>query len=507
MKWLVNKVLKQYLSVRMKRIEHYIEHPEEVQERWLRSLIDAAQSTEFGRRYGFSEIRDAEEFARRVPVHDYEKLKGDINRMMHGEQDVLWPGEINWYSKSSGTTSDKSKYIPVPYANMYDCHIAGSWDSLAMLYNNKPDMEIFRRKNLVMSGSFESLIDYPKTNYGDVSAVLTYHMPAIARPFYTPDLEVVLQSNFEDKIEQVAEITSKEDDVVMFGGVPTWIIVLFRLILEKTGKKNMLEVWPHLQAYMHGGVGFEPYRQTFRELIPSDDFVYQEIYNASEGYFGAQLDLDRNDMLLFTDNGVFYEFVPMEEWEKEHPKTVTLSDVELGKDYAIMISCNNGLWRYQPGDTVVFTRKYPHCFQISGRTKQFINAFGEEVMVGDADKALAETCRQMNAVVSEYTAAPVYFGSGKSKGGHEWIVEFEKEPADLERFNDLLDQTLQRINSDYEAKRFKGLALERLLLRAVPKGTFHRWMRARGKFGNQNKVPRLANHRKFVEEVVQYVEG
>lgn len=506
MKWLVNKVLKQYLSVRMKRIEHYMQHPEEAQERWLRSLLATAQQTEFGRKYGFSEIKTQEEFAARVPVHDYDKLKGDINRMMHGESDVLWPGEINWYSKSSGTTSDKSKFIPVPQANMYGCHIAGSWDSLAILYHNKPDMEIFRRKNLVMSGSFETLKDYPKTRFGDVSALLTYHMPAIGRSFYTPDLEVVLQSNFEKKIEEVAEITSKEDDVVMFGGVPTWIIVLFRLILEKTGKQNMLEVWPHLQAYMHGGVGFEPYRQTFKELIPSDDFVYQEIYNASEGYFGSQIDFEHNDMLLLTDNGVFYEFVPMEEWEKDHPTTVTLPDVELGKDYAILISANNGLWRYQTGDTVVFTRKYPHCFQISGRTKQFINAFGEEVMVGDADKALAETCRQMDAVVSEYTAAPIYFGRGKTKGGHEWIVEFEKEPADMERFNTLLDETLQKINSDYEAKRFKGLALERLLLRVVPKGTFHRWMRARGKFGNQNKVPRLANHRKFVEEVVRYTQ-
>jgi hypothetical protein len=293
------------------------------------------------------------------------------------------------------------------------------------------------------------------------------------------------------------------DDIVMFGGVPTWLIVLFRLILEKTGKKNMLEVWPHLQAYMHGGVGFEPYRQTFRELIPSDDFAYQEIYNASEGYFGAQCDLGIKDMLLLADNGVFYEFIPIEEWDKEHPRTVLLSDVEIGKNYAVLISANNGLWRYQPGDTVVFTRKQPFCFQISGRTKQFINAFGEEVMVGDTDKALAETCRQMNAVVNEYTAAPVYFAGNAGKGGHEWIIEFEKEPADLERFNQVLDETLQRINSDYEAKRFKGMALECLRLHPVPKGTFMRWMRKRGKFGNQNKVPRLANHRQYVEEVLE----
>ena len=506
MKRLVNKVLKQYLAHRMKRIERYMLKPEEAQERWLRKLLDTARHTEFGRQYNFGALKNADDFSRVVPVHDYDGLKGSIARMMRGERDVLWPGEVNWYSKSSGTTSDKSKFIPVPPSNLYGCHIAGSWDSLALLYHNRPDMEIFRRKNLVMSGAFETFKEYPKTRFGDVSAVLTYHMPAIARSFYTPDVEVVLQSDFETKIAQVAEITSKEDDVVMFGGVPTWIIVLFRMILEKTGKQNMLEVWPHLQAYMHGGVGFEPYRQTFEELIPDANFAYQEIYNASEGYFGAQCDLAQHDMLLLMDNGVYYEFVPVGEWEKDHPKTVHLADVELGKLYAILISSNNGLWRYQPGDTIEFTRKYPHCFQITGRTKQFINAFGEEVMIGDTDKALAETCRRTDAVVSEYTAAPVYFSAGRKKGGHEWVIEFEKEPADLEQFNQLLDETLQKINSDYEAKRFKGLALQRLLLRAVPKGTFHRWMRARGKFGNQNKVPRLANHRKFVEDVLHYVE-
>lgn len=500
--------MKQYLALRMRRVERYMQHPQEVQERWLRKLVSTARDTEFGRTHGFSNIRTAEDFAREVPVHDYEKIKGDIRRMMLGERDVLWPGEVNWYSKSSGTTSDKSKYIPVPYANMYGCHMAGSWDSLALLYHNRPDMRIFEGHNLVMSGSFQSLAERPKTRYGDVSAVLTYHMPNwVARLFYTPDLDTVLKSNFEEKIARIAEITSKQKDIVMFGGVPTWIIVLFRMILEKTGKQNMLEVWPSLQAYMHGGVGFEPYRQTFRELVPSDNFAYQEIYNASEGYFGAQCDLSQPDMLLMTDNGVFYEFVPMEEWDKDHPKTVMLPDVEIGQDYAIIISSNNGLWRYQPGDTVVFTRKYPHCFQISGRTKQFINAFGEEVMVGDTDKALAEACRQTDAAVAEYTAAPVYFSGDRGRGGHEWVVEFDKEPTDLEQFNQLLDESLQRINSDYEAKRFKGMALDRLRLRPVPKGTFHRWMRARGKFGNQNKVPRLANHRKFVEEVLQYVEA
>lgn len=504
MNWLVNELAKQYLRLRMRRIERYMKRPEEPQERWLQRLLDTARNTEIGRRYDFASIRNAEQYAQRVPTHDYEQLKEAIARMMHGERNVLWPGEVNWYSKSSGTTSEKSKYIPVPMSNLYGCHFASSWDSLALLHSNKPDLEIFRRKNLMMAGSFQSLEEYPKTRFGDVSSLLTYHMPTLGRLCYTPDFDTMLLPNFEEKIQRIADITSRRDDIAMFGGVPTWLIVLFRLILEKTGKSNILEVWPHLQAYMHGGVGFEPYRETFKALIPSPDFVYQEIYNASEGYFGAQCDLSKNDMLLFADNAVFYEFVPVEEWENQHPKTVLLADVEVGKNYAIVISSNNGLWRYLPGDTLMFTRKYPHCFQITGRTKQFINAFGEEVMVGDTDKALAETCRQMNAVVSEYTAAPVYFSGEQGKGGHEWVVEFEKEPTDLEIFNEMLDQTLQRINSDYEAKRFKGMALQRLHLRIVPRGTFMRWMRARGKFGGQNKVPRLANHRGFVEEIMRF---
>lgn len=504
MKWLANEIIKQYMRMRMRRIERYMKRPEEPQERWLQRLLDTARNTEFGREYDFAGIRNAAEFARRVPAQDYERVRNQIGRMMRGEKNVLWPGQVLWYSKSSGTTSDKSKYIPVPMSNLYGCHYAGSWDSLTLLYHNKPDMEVFRRKNLVLSGSFQQLDEYPKTRFGDISSLMTHHMPVVGRAFHTPDFKTALMSNFEEKLQRVADHCCRRDDIVMFGGVPTWIIVLFRLILEKTGKSNMLEVWPHLQAYMHGGVGFDPYRDTFKALIPDNSFVYQEIYNASEGYFGAQCDPGKKDMLLFADNGVFYEFVPTEEWDKEHPNTVLLADVEIGKNYAIMISSNNGLWRYLPGDTVMFTRKHPHCFQITGRTKQYINAFGEEVMVGDTDKAVAEACRQLNAVVSEYTAAPVYFAGDKGRGGHEWIVEFEREPPDMERFNDVLDETLQRINSDYEAKRFKSIALQRLHLHAVPRGTFHRWMRARGKFGSQNKVPRLANHRNFVEDIMRY---
>ncbi len=501
---LFNLAVKHYLSRRMKRIEAYMTNPEEAQERWLHHLLDRARDTEQGRRWGFADIRTHEQFARAVPAQDYDAVKGDIARMMRGEQNVLWPNEINWYSKSSGTTSDKSKFIPVPYGNIFNCHMAGAWDCVTLLYANKPDMQAFHYKHLAVPGSYQHLPEYPKTCFGDVSAILVEHMPTIGRILFTPDTATSLMPNFEDKLQRIAEITSKQDDICLFGGVPTWLIVLFRMILEKTGKQNMLEVWPHLQAYMHGGVGFDPYRDTFRELIPSHDFAYQEVYNASEGFFGAQCDLKQNDLLLLADNGVFYEFIPTSEWDKEHPKTVLLPDVKIGENYALMISANNGLFRYMLGDTITFTRRYPFCFRITGRTKQFINAFGEEVMVGDADKALVDACRQMNATVTEYTAGPVYFSAEKQRGGHEWVVEFEKEPADLERFKQVLDESLQRINSDYEAKRYKGMALDRLRLIPVPKGTFIRWMRARGKFGNQNKVPRLANHRQYVEELIRF---
>lgn len=504
MKWLVNEFMKLTLKHHFQRVQEYMKNPGAPQEKWFHSLLETAKNTEFGRQYGFDEIKTFRQFTERVPVHEYDDLRDRIVRMMHGERDVLWPGEINWYSKSSGTTSDKSKFIPVPDANLEECHLQGSWDALSIMYDQRPDLEIFRHKNLLMPGSFVSLPDYPQTKYGDVSAVLTHHMPMVARWFYTPDFETALLSSFEEKIKRVALTCSQRDDIVMFGGVPTWLIVLFRQILELTGKSNMLEVWPRLQAYMHGGVGFAPYRQTFRELIPSDTFIYQETYNASEGFFGTQCDFGHDDMLLLADNGVFYEFVPMDEWGKTHPKTISLADVEVGKNYAILISANNGLWRYQPGDTVIFSRLYPHCFRISGRTKQFINAFGEEVMIGDTDKAVARTCEAMDAVVAEYTVGPVYFdGDRSSRGGHEWVVEFDKPPADLDRFASLLDTNLQQINSDYEAKRYLDLALSPLRLRTVPKGTFVRWMRDRGRMGSQGKVPRLANHRDYIDGVLK----
>ncbi|NRA50656.1 MAG: GH3 auxin-responsive promoter family protein, partial [Phaeodactylibacter sp.] len=362
----------------------------------------------------------------------------------------------------------------------------------------------FECKSMIMGGSLFPFEPFPKTTYGDVSAIMIQNMPAVGRPFFTPDFKTALLHDWEVKLEKLAQIGANEPEMVMIGGVPTWTVVLFRRILELTGKHNMLEVWPKFQGYIHGGVSFTPYRKQFEAFFPSDEISYQEIYNASEGYFAAQDDFSRDDMLLLLNNGVYYEFLPMSEWHKPNPIAVPLHEVQVGKNYALVITTNAGLWRYTPGDTVTFTSTTPYRIKITGRTKQFVNAFGEEVMVENTDQALHVACQQTGAIVSEYTVAPVYF-EGNSKGGHQWLVEFEKEPADESKFVRLLDLALQSANSDYEAKRSKNLALEELQLHTLPPGTFHDWMRSKGKFGGQHKVPRLANHRKYVEEILNYL--
>ncbi len=354
-----------------------------------------------------------------------------------------------------------------------------------------------------MGGSLEAFAPYPTTIIGDVSAIMLQNMPSAGRPFYAPDFDTALMSNWDEKIERMAHILSKEN-MTLLAGVPTWTILLLRRILELTKKNNLLEVWKNVETYVHGGVSFEPYRTQFEQLLPSKNIYYQEIYNASEGFFAAQDDFSANDMLLLLDNGIFYELLPVSEWEKPNPQAVPLEAARTGENYALVITTNSGLWRYVPGDTVQFTSTKPYRIQLTGRTKQFVNAFGEEVMVANTDRALAETCQQTQTAVAEYTVAPIYF-SASGKAGHEWLVEFEHPPTDLETFQNLLDSNLQRANSDYEAKRFKNIALERLRLRVLPSGTFHHWLRSKGKFGGQHKVPRLANHRQYVDEILGLV--
>lgn len=498
MRRVVNKIVKQYLDYRYRRIERMRHKPYQAQDQWFTKLIQMAKDTEYGKRYGFSDIRSYQDFARQVPVVSYEDIMPEIKKMMHGQKDVLWPGYVKWYSKSSGTTSEKSKFIPVPSQNLRQCHIQGSWDSMSVLYHHRPDAQNFAKKSLVMGGSVSRFDPYPKTRIGDVSAVMLYNMPVIGRPFYTPDFETALLDDWEEKIERMTNIT-RHEDVVMIGGVPTWTVVLINRILEKTGKDNMLEVWPNAMAYLHGGVGFDPYREQFKKYFPDKNFIYQEIYNASEGFIGIQDDQSVNSLLLLSDNAMFFEFENMRNGE-----VVPLEGVQPGINYSLIMSTNSGLWRYRIGDTVTFDSVLPHRFKITGRTQQYINVFGEEVMIANTDQALAKTCIEMDAKAEEYTVAPIFMDD-QNKGGHEWIIEFSDMPSDLKKFARVLDLNLQKLNTDYQAKRSHSLALQELQLTTVAPGTFHKWMRSRGKYGGQHKVPRLSNSRKYVDQILSYV--
>ena len=506
MKNWTNSLFSAYYKQRYRQITRMIEHPHELQAAVFQDLISSARRTKWGKQFDYASINSPSEFAQRVPLQDYEDLKPYINRMMHGEPNVLWKGKVNWFSKSSGTTNDKSKYIPVSKENFRKCHIKGTWDTMTLFYHHYPESKIFGGKNFLLGGTHDPFPAYPESRIGDVSALMIEHMPIVAKPFFVPAFEIALLKDYEKKIELLAQTAiadNARDQITMIGGVPTWVIVLFRRILEITGKSNMLEVWPNFECYIHGGVSFEPYREQLQHFFPSPKVAYHEVYNASEGYLAVQLDKENEGMLLLLDNGVYYEFLPMEEWGKKDAQTIPLEAVEVGKNYALVISTNGGLWRYMIGDTVSFTSTYPYRIKITGRTQQFINTFGEEVMVSNTDKALAKTCSALNASVVEYTVAPIYF-SGTEKGGHEWLIEFEKAPTDLDLFTNLLDENLQKINSDYEAKRYKNMALNRLQVHSLAKDTFLNWLRHKGKYHNQSKIPRLANHRNYVEDILSF---
>lgn len=501
-KW-INQGFKLYYDYLHNRTLSYLSNPELTQRNLLNELIQSARSTEWGRTHQYDKIKSPEAFREQVALQDYESLKPFINRMMHGEKDVLWNGQVFLYSKSSGTTSDKSKFIPVSRQNLRKCHTRGSWQAMMWFYHNRPDARQFECKSLVMGGSSYPFPSYPKTIIGDVSAHMIQRMPSIGKPFYTPDFKTALMADWEEKIERMAIICSKEQNMVTIGGVPTWTIILLRRILELTGRDNMMEVWPNFQGYIHGGVSFLPYKEQFQQLFPSENVSYQEIYNASEGFFAIQNNFLDEGMLLLINNGVFYEFIPIEEWSKKTPKTVFLHEVEPHKQYAMVISTNSGLWRYQLGDSIMFTSVNPHKIKITGRTKQFVNTFGEEVMVENTDKALAKTCQEFGVTVTEYTVAPIYLEAG-NKGGHEWLIEFETPPGNLADFSKRLDKHLQSFNSDYEAKRYKDIALQPLVVHLLPSGTFYNWLRKKGRIGGQHKVPRLFNSRKYLEDIIDF---
>jgi hypothetical protein len=502
---LINSVVSWVMKKRIHQIELFLKYPCDVQVELLKKLLLAAKDTEWGKLYDYKNILSKSDFRQRVPVSDYESLKPYITRLMKGEQNLLWNSETKWFAKSSGTTNDKSKFIPVSAEAMEECHFKGGKDLLSIYCNNNPETTIFDGKGLMLGGSHQISDFNNESYYGDLSAIIIQNLPWWVQFLRTPNLSIALMDEWESKIEKMAEVTMIED-VTNISGVPSWTLLLLKRILEKTGKSNIKEVWPNLELFAHGGVSFIPYREQYKKLIPYEKMNYLETYNASEGFFGIQDRNNADDMLLMLDYGIYYEFIPSDDFDKDNPSTLTLDEVETGKNYALVISTNAGLWRYKIGDTISFTSLKPHRIKVTGRTKNFINACGEELIVDNVEKALAIACDKSGAQIREYTAAPVYVTDNEN-AAHEWLIEFEVAPSRLEYFIEVLDNALKSINSDYEAKRYQNLVLQLPVIRAVPEGTFYNWMKSKGKLGGQHKVPRLANNRYYIDEILKIMNS
>lgn len=497
----INSIINWVNYKRIYQIDLFRKHPHEVQREVLFGLLNAASNTEIGLKYKFSGISSEKQFRDQVPVQTYDDVKPIVERMMLGEKNLLWPGETKWFAKSSGTTHDKSKFIPVSKDSLEGVHFRGGRDVLAIYLQNYPDSGVLSGKSLTLGGSHKVSNYNNNCYYGDLSAIIIENIPFWTDFYRTPSTEISLIEEFEEKIEKIIE-HSLDENVTSFAGVPSWYLVLLKRVLEVTGKSNILEVWPNLEVFTHGGVRFDPYREQYKALIPSDTMHYMETYNASEGFFGIQDEPDKKDMLLMLDYGIYYEFIPMDEFRYDNPNVITLQEIEIGKNYAMVISTNGGLWRYIIGDTISFTSKYPYKFVITGRTKHFINAFGEELIIDNAENAFRIACERTGAIISEYSGAPIYMGE-KQKGAHEWVIEFEKMPDDLDHFISLFDGALKTINSDYEAKRHKNLSLEMPHVVVGKRGLFYEWMKQRGKVGGQNKIPRLSNDRQYIDQLIE----
>lgn len=500
---IISPAIKGFMKLRLSAIDNFMHNPVDTQQQVFNHLIGSAQFTEYGKKYGFDKVNSIIDYKRQVPINDYDTLKPYIQRILEGEQNILWPSPINWFAKSSGTTSDKSKFIPISKESLDDNHYKGGKDVLTLYLKQFPDSKMMSGKCLTIGGSHQINQLNADSFFGDLSAVMLQNMPLYAQVIRTPDLSIALMDEWEQKIEMMAHTTIQEN-VTYIAGVPTWTIVLIKRILEISGAQNLHEVWPNLELYIHGGVSFKPYKKQFEAFIPSADMHYYETYNASEGFFAAQDHTDADGMLLFLNHGIYYEFMPMDEYGKENPRTLTLKEVELNKNYALILNTNCGLWRYLVGDTIQFTSLNPFRIKVTGRLKHFINAFGEEVIVDNSDHAIAEACKQTGAIVNDYTAAPVYM-TGVTNGAHEWIIEFENLPCPIDVFTTAMDKALQKVNSDYEAKRQKNIALRMPIVHVMPKGGFNRWLRDKGKLGGQHKVPRLSNERHYLEEILPYV--
>ena len=494
---IVNKL---YFQPRRRELERYINKGEEMQHEILQYLVKRGKDTEYGRKYLFSTINNYNDFAQNIPLNTYEELKGYIDRMRHGERNILWPGQVKWYAKSSGTTNDKSKFIPITHEGLQNVHYQGGKDVLAYYLSNNPNSKLFSGKGLILGGSHSPNYNFSNSLVGDLSAILIENINPLANLVRVPSKEVALLSDFEVKRDRMAkEVISQ--NVTNISGVPSWMLSVLLRVMELSGKKHLQEVWQNLEVFFHGGISFTPYREQYEQLISKQDMQYMETYNASEGFFGIQDDLTDKSMSLMLDYGVYYEFLPMDEFESEKPNIVPLEGVEIGRNYAIIISTVCGLWRYEIGDTIQFTSVRPYKFVITGRTKYFINAFGEELIMDNAEKGIEAACKATGAQISDYTAAPIFMDSN-AKCRHQWLIEFTKMPDSISDFERILDSKLQEINSDYEAKRFHDVTLQQLEVVVARKNLFNDWLKLKGKLGGQHKIPRLSNSRKNIDQML-----
>ena len=494
------KLVNCFQKNKKKSISKYENQTEELQSKVLQKLIRQTIHTEWGQTHGFAQVNDYNSFTKTSPINTYEELKGYIDRMRRGEKDVLWSGKVRWYAKSSGTTNDKSKFIPVSKECLQDTHYRGGTDAVALYLGQNPRSRMFDGKALILGGSHSPNYNLPHSLVGDLSAILIENVSPFVNHFRIPSKEIALLGDFEEKREKIARAAIREN-VTNLSGVPSWMLSVLTRVMDISGKTHLEDVWPGIEVFFHGGVSFTPYREQYRQLITQPGMHYMETYNASEGFFGLQTDLQDRAMLLMIDYGIFYEFIPMDEIDRETPNVVPLWGVETGKNYAVVISTSAGLWRYMIGDTVKFTQKNPYKFIITGRTKFFINAFGEELIVDNAENGLKAACEATSAQIREYTAAPVYMDAhGKCR--HQWLIEFAKEPESLTDFAHILDLKLQEINSDYEAKRYKDITLQHLEIISARKHLFDDWLKSKGKLGGQHKIPRLSNTRTYIDEML-----
>ena len=495
----VSSILSWFLKKRKHQLDLFVKYPVEVQNELLLNLLKTARNTEVGKSHGFRKISSYDEFSSLVPIQKYESIESMLERTRRGEQNIFWPSQIKWFAKSSGTTTANSKYIPVSDEAIEYCHMNAGKDMLCLFLNNNPEADLFSGKSLRLGGS-SAVYEDNNTYFGDLSAIIIENMPFWADFSSAPKQKTALMSEWEEKMNAIVQETIHED-ITSLAGVPSWMLVLLNKVLEVTGKDNILEVWPNLQVYFHGGVNFTPYREQYKKIIPSNSFRYCETYNASEGFFAIQDKNNSDELLLMLDYGIFYEFIPMSEYDGENSKAIALDKVELHVNYAIVITTNSGLWRYLIGDTVKFTSLKPYRIQITGRTKHFINVFGEELIIENTENALEMACRQSGAEILDYTVAPIFM-EGKEKGAHEWMIEFKKEPECRTQFSEYLDLALQKVNSDYEAKRYKNMTLSFPKINFSRENLFYDWLKSKNKLGGQHKIPRLSNNRKLMEELL-----